>query len=209
MATVDVYSWNREVVGQIELDSSVFGVESRRHLLHLAVRKQLAARRQGTHCVRNRSDVRGGGKKPWKQKGTGRARQGSSRAPHWRGGGSVFGPRPRSYDFKVNKKQMRMALCAALSGKFLAGDLVIVEDARFEEPRTKLFLSFMKMFQLDELLLVVGESCPNVRLAARNVASVTVLPPIGVNVFDVLLRRKLVLTRTAVMDLHSRLGGVR
>lgn len=207
MAKISVYNQDCQVVGETELDDRIFGQTGRNDLLHFVVRKQLAARRQGTHAARRRSDISGGGRKPWKQKGTGRARQGSTRSPQWRGGGVVFGPLPRSHDFKVNKKQMRSALCVALSRRVSAGDVVVLNDLDFLQPKTKEFVAFMEKFELPDALLVLGDERRHVELAARNVAKATVVPPVGVNVYDVLRRKKLVLTRSAVDALVLRLGG--
>lgn len=207
MATVTVYNQNREPVGELDLDDSVFGVEVKSHLLHLAVRKQLAARRQGTHAVKRRSDVSGGGRKPFKQKGTGRARQGSIRSPHYRGGGVVFGPEPRSHDFKVNKKQMRAALCSALTARAAEGALIVVDALDLESPKTKGFKSILKTFEIDDALVVADDASDNVKLAARNLTEVSLLPAVGVNVYDILKRDHLVLTKGAAEALVARLGG--
>lgn len=207
MAKLNTYDQSRQQVGEIELPDDVFGVEPKDHLLHLVVRKQLAAKRTGTHAVKHRSEVNGGGKKPWKQKGTGRARQGSSRSPHWRGGGVVFGPMPRSYDFKVNKREMSAALRGALSKRVAAGDVIVLEDISFEQPKTREFAALLARFELSDALFVIGAPDGVVETSARNIPSVRVLPPIGVNVYDVLRRSKLVLTRAAVEGLTARLGG--
>lgn len=207
MTTVNVYNTQHEAVGEIELDANVFGVEVKSHLLHLAVRKQLAARRQGTHAVKRRSDVSGGGRKPFKQKGTGRARQGSIRAPHYRGGGVVFGPEPRNHDFKVNKKQMRAALCSALTTRAQQGAITVIDSLDLESPKTKGFKAILDRFELGDALVVVAEPTDNVKLATRNLQSVSLVPPVGVNVYDVLKRDHLVLTKGAVEALCARLGG--
>lgn len=207
MATVTVYNQNREPVGELELDDAVFGVEIKPHLLHMAVRKQLAARRQGTHAVKRRSDVSGGGRKPFKQKGTGRARQGSIRAPHYRGGGVVFGPEPRSHDFKVNKKQMRAALCAALTARAAEGAITVLDALELDSPKTKGFKSILEAFGLGDALIVADDASDNVKLAARNLTEVSLLPTIGVNVYDILKRDHLVLTKGAAEALVARLGG--
>lgn len=208
MAKVNVYNQNHDPVGELELDDRVFGAEIKNHLLYQVVRKQLAARRAGTHAVKHRAEVRGGGRKPWKQKGTGRARQGTIRAPQWRGGGVVFGPTPRSHDFKVNKKEMASALRSALSKRLLDGAIVVIDDLSFEKPRTKDFASFMGRFELSQALVVVGSSAGHVELSGRNLPGVRVLLPIGVNVYDVLRKSHLVMTRSAVEALTERLGGV-
>jgi large subunit ribosomal protein L4 len=207
MAKVNVYNQNHEPVGEIELSESVFGAPYKAHLIHQVVRKQLAARRAGTHAVKHRAEVNGGGKKPWKQKGTGRARQGTTRAPQWKGGGVVFGPTPRSHDFKVNKKEMASALRSALSKRLSDGAIYVVDELSFAAPKTKEFVAFMGRFDLSDALVVVSPTSANAEISARNVQGVRVLQPIGVNVYDVLRRSHLVMTRAAVEALTARLGG--
>lgn len=207
MTKVNVYNLQKQPVGEIELDPHVFGAEFKQHLLHLVVRKQLAKRRAGTAAVKHRAEVNGGGKKPWKQKGTGRARQGTTRAPQWRGGGVVFGPTPRSYDFKVNKKEMAAALRSAISRRVEEGAFVILDDLAFDTPKTKNFTEFLARFDLKDAVVVVPDASGNVKLAARNLQNVTLLPPVGVNVYDVLKRSRLVLTTSAVQAITARLGG--
>lgn len=206
MSNVDVHDMNREKVGEIDLPDAIFNTEVKDHLLFAVVRYQRAKARQGTHSVRNRSAVRGGGKKPYRQKGTGRARQGTTRAPQWRGGGVVFGPTPRSYAFKLNKKIRRAALRCALSRRMQDNALVVVDDLAMDAPKTRDFKSFMARFELTDAL-VVGTVSDNARLSARNLQEVTMLPPEGLNVMDVLRRRNLVLTKSAVEVLSARLGG--
>jgi|JI61114BRNA_FD_contig_121_76374_length_4116_multi_3_in_0_out_0_3 large subunit ribosomal protein L4 len=207
MPKITVYNLSREAVGELELDATVFAAEIKSHLLHAVVRKQLAARRAGTHAVKRRADVSGGGRKPFKQKGTGRARQGTSRAPQMRGGGVVFGPIPRSYDFKVNKKEMAAALRSALSTRAGAGELIVVDGLSLQAPKTKEALAFLERFELTDVLLVTDDANDNVRLAARNLPKVTLLQADGVNVYDVLLRSRLVMTAGAVEAVSRRLGG--
>lgn len=206
MPSVKVYDQNKQELGDVELSDAVFGVDVKRHLLHAMVRKQLAARRQGTHAVKRRADVSGGGRKPFKQKGTGRARQGTIRAPHMRGGGVVFGPEPRSYDFKINRKERLAALCSALSARVADGTVVVVDKFAFDAPKTKDFKSFLGRFDIGTAL-VVAEADENTLRSARNLQQVSVVPPQGVNVYDVLRRTHLVLTRDAVDALTARLGG--
>lgn len=205
MSTVKIYNQSQQEVGEIELDDAVFGVEPKSHLLHLVVRKQRAARRAGTHAVKGRSDVSGGGRKPYKQKGTGRARQGSTRSPQFRGGGVVFGPQPRSYDFKVNKKQMASALRTALSIRAGEGKVVVLDDLAFDAPRTKDFKALLAAFGIEDALFVL-EASDAVQLSARNLSQVTVLPPVGLNVYDVLARSTLVLSKDAVGAITERLA---
>lgn len=207
MPKLNVFSQSNKQVGDIELDDAIFGGEVREHLLHFVVRQQLAARRAGTHAVKRRSDVRGGGRKPYRQKGTGRARQGSTRSPQFRGGGVVFGPEPRSYNFKVNRKERQAALRSALSLRVSSGDVTILEDLTFEQPRTKDFKSFMGAFEMSDVLVVLGDRNEVVELASRNLEEATVLPPVGLNVYDILRRRHLVMTRSAVEAVTARLGG--
>lgn len=206
MSTVTVWNQQHEEVGELALDESIFGVEVKEHLMHMAVRKQLAARRAGTHAVKRRAQVRGGGRKPFRQKGTGRARQGTIRAAQMRGGGVVFGPEVRSHDFKVNRKEMRAALCSALTRRASEGAVSVVDSLCFETPKTKDFLSFLASHSLSNVLLVASPD-ENLRLSARNLKGVTVLPAAGVNVYDILRRNNLVVTKEAMENLVTRLGG--
>jgi len=206
MPTVDVYNTNREKVGSVDLNDAVFGAEVKEHLLYAAVRYQRAAARQGTHKAKERAEVRGGGKKPWRQKGTGRARQGSTRSPQWRGGGVVFGPRVRSHAFKLNKKVRRAALCSALSRRCEEAKVVVLDQLGFDAPKTRQVVDLMKRFELNDMLLVAHDDS-NVSKSARNLSTVTVLPPEGVNVYDVLRRSVVVVTKDAADALGARLGG--
>jgi len=206
MPTVDIYNVNREKVGALDLSDAVFGVEVKEHLLYAAVRYQRAAARQGTHKTKERAEVRGGGKKPYRQKGTGRARAGTTRSPIWRGGGIVFGPRPRSYAFKLNKKVRKAALCSALSRRCGEDKVVVLDELAFDAPKTKQVTELMKRFEMSDMLLVAMPD-ENIARSARNLQSVTVLPPEGVNVYDVLLRGNLVVTKDAASALAERLGG--
>jgi large subunit ribosomal protein L4 len=207
MPTVDVYNSSREKIAELALDESIFGADVREHLLYDAVRYQRAKARAGTHKVKERAEVRGGGRKPWRQKGTGRARQGTIRAPQWRGGGVVFGPRPRSHAFKLNKKARRAALACALSRRVEDDALLVLDGISFEGIRTKNVVEFMSRFELADMLLVTAERDEVVSRSARNLQSVTVLPSDGINVYDVLRRRNLVLTREAVDAITKRLGA--
>jgi large subunit ribosomal protein L4 len=207
MAKINIYNLSRVAVGELELDDNVFAADVKEHLLHSVVRKQLAARRAGTHAVKRRADVSGGGRKPFKQKGTGRARQGTTRAPQMRGGGVVFGPNPRSYDFKVNKKEMAAALRGALSRRAVAGELIVLDGLDFSAPKTKEAIAFLERFELADVLLVADEVTDNLRLASRNLSKVTLLRTDGINVYDVLRRSRLVMTTGAVDALTRRLGG--
>ncbi|MGC6491778.1 MAG: 50S ribosomal protein L4 [Myxococcota bacterium] len=204
-STVKVFNTSNEAVGECNLPNGIFAAPVKQHLIHAVVRKQLNARRQGTHSVKRRSDVSGGGRKPYKQKGTGRARQGSTRSPHFRGGGVVFGPTPRSYDFKVNKKEMKAALRGALSIRMAAGDLVVLDEAAFDAPKTKNIVSMLSAFDLKSMLLVAGDGATHAALSARNHPKVSVVRAEGLNVYDILLRNKLVMTRQALDAVIARL----
>jgi large subunit ribosomal protein L4 len=201
MPKVDIYNPGREKVGEIELADAVFGAEVREHLLYAAVRYQRAKARAGTHKSKQRADVRGGGRKPWRQKGTGRARQGSTRSPQWRGGGTVFGPVVRSHAMKLNKQVRQAALRSALSRRVEEHAVVILDDFALPEMKTRQVTDFMKRFDLTDMLLVATAD-ENLARSTRNLGSVTVVPPEGVN--DVLLRKTLVLTRSAVEAVTTR-----
>ncbi len=205
MPTVDVYNLGREKTAEIELSDVVFGCDVKEHLLHAVVRYQLAKRRQGTHKVKGRAEVSGGGKKPYKQKGTGRARAGTTRAPQWRGGGVVHGPVPRNYAFKLNKKERAAALRGALSTRVQDGSVVVLEAFELPEIKTRQVVDFMSRFEMSDALVVLSAGDEVVSKSARNLKSITVLPVEGVNVYDVLRRRNLVLTRDAVTALTQRL----
>jgi large subunit ribosomal protein L4 len=207
MPVVDLYNSSKEKVGTVALDDTVFASEVKEHLFHMVVRYQLAARRQGTHMAKRRAQVAGGGRKPWKQKGTGRARQGSTRAPHWRGGGSVFGPLPRSHAFKLNKKVRRAALRSALSRRLGEAALVVLDGVALPEVKTRHFAQFMKAFAFESLLVVVATEDTNLSRAARNIPGVTVLPVAGLNVYDVLRHRNIALTAPAIEPIVKRLGA--
>ena len=207
MATLDIFSKDKEKVGSIDLDANVFEVEVKTHLLHDAVRYQMAKKRQGTHAVKRRSDVRGGGKKPYKQKGTGRARQGTIRAPQWRGGGVVFGPEPRDHSISMNKKERRQALCCALSKRLADGAVLVIDDLAMDAFKTKAVVDLLGRFELNSALFVMDEVDAVFAKSAKNLESVTVLPTGGVNVYDVLDRDHLVLSKSAAEALSERLGG--
>lgn len=204
MPTVDVYNQNREKVSSLDLTDAVFGVEVKEHLLWAAVRYQLAKRRAGTHKTKSRAEVAGGGKKPWRQKGTGRARQGTTRAAQWRGGGVVFGPTPRDYSFKLNKKVRRAALRSALSRRVEEGRVVVLDALELPEIKTKLMVQLLDRFEVESAVLVTSD--PMVTRSARNIPGVTVLPAEGLNVYDVLRRDHLILTARAADAVTERLG---
>jgi len=210
MPTVSVYNTNKEEVGTIELSDIVFGAEVREHLFYDAVRYQLAKRRAGTHAVKSRSQVSGGGKKPFRQKGTGRARAGTTRAVHWKGGGVVHGPQVRSHAHKMNKKARRAALIAALSRRCEEGALTIWESVQMETPKTKEFSSLLNRFDFqNDLLLITGSDNSTddaVYKSARNLDGITILPVMGLNVYDILKHQNIALTKTAVAEVTERLG---
>ena len=205
MPTIDMYNTGREKVGSIELDDSIFGAEVKPHLFHAVVRYQLAKRRAGTHATKTRAQVSGGGKKPFKQKGTGRARQGTTRAPHWRGGGVVFGPHPRSHAHELPKKVRRAALRSALTKRLQDENLTVFDAFALGQIKTKDFVKVMKTFEFDDLLLVLPAKDETVIRSARNVPGVTVMPVEGLNVYDVLKHKNLALTKDAVAGVVARL----
>jgi large subunit ribosomal protein L4 len=207
MANIDVYSTDRKKVGKLDLSDAVFGVEVKDSLLFAAVRYQLAKKRSGTHKIRSRSEVRGGGAKPFRQKGTGRARQGTTRAPHMRGGGVVHGPLPRNHGFKLNRKVRAAALRCALSRRVEEKALVILDDIAFGEIKTKNVVNLLKTFELTDALVVVDGANEILARSASNLQEVTVLEKGGVNVVDVLRRRNLVMTKAAVESISARLQG--
>lgn len=208
MPKVTVYNQSGEQVGELELSDAVFGIEPNQAVLHEAVVAQRAAERQGTHAVKNRSAVRGGGRKPWRQKGTGRARQGSIRSPQWVGGGVVFGPTPRNYGYKMPKKKRRLALKSALSGKVSEEAFIVLEGLQLEKPKTKDIIALLKHFDAQEkkALVVTGEQNENVFLSARNLPNVKVVSADKVNVYDVLYHDNLVITKDAVEKVEEVLG---
>ncbi|HWO94773.1 MAG TPA: 50S ribosomal protein L4 [Bacillus sp. (in: firmicutes)] len=207
MPKVALYNQNGQNVGEIELNDAVFGIEPNKHVLFEAVVMQRAAMRQGTSKVKNRSEVSGGGRKPWRQKGTGRARQGSIRSPQWRGGGTVFGPVPRSYSYKLPKKVRRLAIKSALSSKVQENNILVLEALSFEAPKTKEMVAVLKNLSLDrKALIVTADVNDTVALSARNIPGVTVVPAAGLNVLDVLNHDKLVITKDAVEKVEEVLA---
>ena len=205
MATVAMYDQNKKQVGERELAEDVFNTEVKKYLLHDMVRYQLAARRQGSAATKNRSAVAGGGKKPYRQKGTGNARQGTIRAPHFVGGGAAFGPSPRSYAFKLNRKVKKAALCSALSVRFQDEKIVVVKDLTMEKISSKSFDQLIKRFEIEGALVVIDQANTNVELSARNLKNVKVLRAEGVNVYDILKYPNLVLTDAAVSEIEGAL----
>lgn len=205
MATATMYDQEKNQVGERTLSDSVFNTEVKGHLLHDMVRYQLAARRQGTASVKNRSAVAGGGKKPYRQKGTGNARQGTIRAPHFVGGGVAFGPSPRSYAFKLNRKVKRSALCSALSVRFQADKLLLLKDLSMDSISTKQFRQFVERFDLNSALIVIDREDKNIELSARNLPNVKILRAAGLNVYDVLKYPHLMITDAAVTEIEGAL----
>ena len=209
MPTVDVVTTENQKKGQVELAPAVFGVPVRPHLLHAEVRRQLARRHRGTHATRNRSGVSGGGAKPWRQKGTGRARQGTNRAPQWEGGGVVFGPVPRDYGHALPKKVRRAALRGALSHKAAESAITVVEEFTLAEPRTRFAAEVLRALGVADanVLLVLAERDDAVERATRNLPRVRTLRAAGLNVYDVLWAGRLVITRAALDAIEARLQG--
>jgi large subunit ribosomal protein L4 len=203
---VDVYNTQGEVVRQAELPDAVFGVDVKESLLHEVVRYQLARRRQGTAHTKNRSAVRGGGRKPWRQKGTGRARAGSTRSPLWRGGGAVFGPMPRSYAFRMPKKERRAALCSALSLKVRDEAFRVVDQLELPRPKTRQVVELLQRFEAPpKVLMVVDEPQEFLMLSARNIPQVKVLPVAGLNVYDLLHHTMVMCAEDAIDGIVGRL----
>ena len=203
MANVSVYNIEGKEVGSIELNDSVFGVEVNEHLVHMAVVNQLANNRQGTQSAKTRSEVSGGGRKPWRQKGTGHARQGSTRAPQWTGGGIVFAPKPRDYSFKMNKKEKRIALLSALSSKVAESKIVVLDEFKLDEIKTKKFVEVMNNLKVENALVVLEGENKNVVLSGRNIPSVKVTATNEINTYDVLKYTTLVVTKAAVEKLEE------
>jgi large subunit ribosomal protein L4 len=199
MPKVPLYNVNGEEIGEVELSDKVFGAEIREDLMHKVVVAQLANRRQGTASTKTRAEVKGGGAKPWRQKGTGRARHGSIRSPIWRGGGIVFGPKPRSYRKKLPKKVKRLALKSALSSKVVENNLIVLDELKMERPKTKDMINILSNLNVKEkALLVLGEKDEKVILSARNIPGVSTGSVESMNVYDLLLHDKLILTKKAL-----------
>ena len=198
MANVAVYNIEGKEVGTIDLNDAVFGVEVNEHLVHMAVVSQLANNRQGTQKAKTRSEVSGGGRKPWRQKGTGHARQGSTRAPQWTGGGVVFAPKPRDYSFKLNKKEKRAALKSALTSRVVENKIIVLDAFNMDEIKTKKFKAVMDALKVSKALVVVGGDNKNVVLSARNIPSVKTASTATINVYDILKYDTLVITQDAV-----------
>ena len=203
MANVSVYNIEGKEVGSIELNDAVFGVEVNEHLVHMAVVNQLANNRQGTQSAKTRSEVSGGGRKPWRQKGTGHARQGSTRSPQWTGGGVVFAPKPRDYSFKMNKKEKKIALLSALTSKVADNKIVVLDEFKLDEIKTKKFAEVMNNLKVSKALVVLEGENKNVVLSGRNIPTVKVSATNEINTYDVLKYDTLVVTKAAVEKLQE------
>ena len=203
MAKVSVYNMEGKQIDTIELNDAVFGVEVNEHLVHMAVVQQLANNRQGTQKAKTRSEVSGGGRKPWRQKGTGHARQGSTRSPQWTGGGVVFAPVPRDYSFKLNKKEKRAALKSALTSRVEAGKLIVVDELKFDEIKTKKFQAVLDNLKVSKALVVLAENDEKVVMSARNIPAVKTALTNTINVYDILKGDTLVLTKDAVAKIEE------
>ena len=203
MAKVSVYNMEGKQVGDIELNDAVFGVEVNNHLVHMAVVNQLANNRQGTQSAKTRSEVSGGGRKPWKQKGTGHARQGSTRSPQWTGGGIVFAPKPRDYSFKMNKKEKQLALKSALTSRVLENKFIVVDDIKFEEIKTKNFQAMLNNLSVAKALVVLEDGNTNAVLSARNIAGVKTAATNTINVYDILKYNTVIASKAAVATIEE------
>ena len=203
MANVSVYNMEGKEVGTMELNDAVFGVEVNDHLVHLAVVRQLANNRQGTQKAKTRSEVSGGGRKPWRQKGTGHARQGSTRSPQWTGGGVVFAPVPRDYSIKMNEKERRLALKSALTSRVQENKLIVLDELKLDEVKTKAMQAVLNNLNVSKAMVVLAENDQNVVLSTRNIPNVITALPNTVNVFDILKYNTVILTKAAVATIEE------
>ncbi|NLL80662.1 MAG: 50S ribosomal protein L4 [Clostridiales bacterium] len=203
MANVSVYNMEGKEVGKIDLNDAVFGVEVNEHLVHMAVVQQLANKRQGTQKAKTRSEVSGGGRKPWRQKGTGHARQGSTRSPQWTGGGVVFAPVPRDYSFKMNKKEKRLALKSALTSRVQENKLIVVDELKFDEIKTKNFKAVMDNLKVTKGLVVLAENDEKVVMSAKNLPTINTALTNTINVYDIMKAGTVVLTQDAVKKIEE------
>ena len=203
MANVSVYNIEGKEVGTMDLNDAVFGVEVNEHLVHMAVVSQLANKRQGTQKAKTRSEVSGGGRKPWRQKGTGHARQGSTRSPQWTGGGVVFAPTPRDYSFKLNKKEKRAALKSVLTSKVAENKFIVVDEINFDEIKTKNFQNVLNNLEVSKALVVLEDGNTNAEISARNIADVKTAHTNTINVFDVLKYNTVIVTKAAVATIEE------
>ncbi len=206
MAVADVYNTSNEKVGEVELNDAVFGVEIKPHILHDVVKMQLANRRAGTACTKTRAEVAGSNKKPWRQKGTGRARSGSRRSPLWRGGGTVFGPKPRDYSYRLPRKVRQLGLRMALSARLAENNLVVLDSFDLEQIKSKDFVGVMSKMNIANGLIVIAGANENLQKSARNVNGFRVLSTEGLNVYDILLHHRLVLLKESIGKLEERLS---
>ena len=203
MAKVSVYNMEGKEVETIDLSDAVFGVEVNEHLVHMAVVLQLANNRQGTQKAKTRSEVSGGGRKPWRQKGTGHARQGSTRAPQWTGGGVVFAPVPRDYSFKMNKREKRAALKSALTSRVEENKFIVIDEINFEEAKTKNFANILKNLDVSKALVVLEDDNKNAELSARNIADVKTAKTNTINVYDILKYNTVITTKAVVAKIEE------
>ena len=203
MANVSVYNIEGKEVGTIDLNDAVFGVEVNEHLVHMAVVSRLANNRQGTQKAKTRSEVSGGGRKPWRQKGTGHARQGSIRAPQWTGGGVVFAPVPRDYSFKMNKREKRAALKSALTSRVEENKFIVIDEINFEEAKTKNFANILKSLDVSKALVVLEDDNKNAELSARNIADIKTAKTNTINVYDILKYNTVITTKAVVAKIEE------
>ena len=203
MANVSVYNIEGKEVGTIDLNDAVFGVEVNEHLVHMAVVSQLANNRQGTQKAKTRSEVSGGGRKPWRQKGTGHARQGSTRAPQWTGGGVVFAPVPRDYSFKMNKKEKRAALQSALTSRVEENKFIVVDELNFDEIKTKKFQAVLNNLNVNKALVVLEDGNKNVEISAKNIPDVKTAHTNTINVYDILKYNTVIATKAVVAAIEE------
>ncbi len=203
MATVKVYNMEGAQVGSLELNDAIFGVDVNTHLMHMAVVSQLANKRQGTQSAKTRAEVSGGGRKPWRQKGTGHARQGSTRAPQWKGGGVVFAPKPREYSFKINKKEKALAIKSALTSRVAEEKFFVIDSINFDEIKTKKMVAMLDSLKVDKALVVLDKKDEKVILSARNLPTVTTVTSNAINVYDILKYDKMVITKYAIAQIEE------
>ncbi len=203
MAKVSVYNMEGKAVGEIELSDAIFGAKVNEHLVHMAVLQHLANRRQGTQKAKTRGEVSGGGRKPWRQKGTGHARQGSTRAPQWKGGGVVFAPVPRDYSFKLNKKEKRAALKSAFTSRVQADKLIVLDELKFDTIKTKNFIKVMENLKVRKGLVIVNENDEKVMMSARNIPDIMMALPNTINVYNIMKGGTVVITKDAVKTIEE------
>jgi len=203
MANVKLYNMEGAEVGTIDIKDEIFGVDVNTHVMHMAVVLQLANKRQGTQSAKTRAEVRGGGRKPWRQKGTGHARQGSIRAPQWKGGGVVFAPKPREYGFKMNKKEKALAIKSALTSRVIEDKFYVVDDIKLDEIKTKSMVKMVDSFGAGKALIVMDKKDDNVILSARNIPGVTTVTSNALNVYDILKYDKMIISKSAVEQIEE------